>query len=320
VAQFDIARARDTGDLRYLGYAEAALSPWIAETTTPASVLVLHATILQSRHAFGAALDELARALALHPQDAQGWLTRATVLRVLGRYDEALASCRHLADLADSSVAALCTQSIRGLTGHLQEAHATIAALPLGSLAPEVRAWRYSELGEMAERLGDDAGAEHWFREGLQLAPRDMYLRGACADLLLRHGRAAETVQLLTGFESMEPLLLRLAIAHKMQGDRLAAMSESMLADAFALERARGDAVHQREQARYFLDVDPQPQLALSAAVANWQVQREPDDILVMLRAATAAHQPHAAEAARQFLGANGLEDVRLQAALEAAR
>jgi tetratricopeptide (TPR) repeat protein len=312
LAQFDISRARATGDLRFLGYAEAILEPWMNRAAVAPQVLVLHATILQSRHAFDASLDELNRALRARPKDAQGWLTRATVLRVLGRYEEAVASCDHLAPTADPAIASLCLQSLRGLTGHLREAYTVIQSLSPQELPPEARAWRYSELGEMAERLGDDASAEHWLREGLQLSPEDFYMRTACADLLLRHGRAAETLQLLAGYESMEPMLLRIAIAHRQLQDGASGQAEALLSSAFTVEQQRGDAVHRREQARFLLDVDQRPVDALAAAQQNWRLQREPDDLLILLRAAQAAHQIQAAGAALQFLKQTGLEDVRI--------
>ena len=72
--------------------------------------------------------------------------------------------------------------------------------------------------------------------------------------------------------------------------------------------------VHRREQARYLLDVDHQPAAALAAAQENWKVQREPDDMLILLRAAQAARQPAAAGAVQQFLRQTGLEDSRLDA------
>ena len=312
LAKFDISRSRATGDLRFLGYAEEILSPWMNRATVEPSVWVLEATILQSRHAFGASLVDLDRALQLSPDDAQAWLTRATVLRVLGRYREALDSCRRLAAAADPAVTTLCEEGVRGLTGHLKDAYATIVALPPQALAPEAQAWRYSELGEMAERLGDDAAAERWFRAGLQLAPNDFYLRTACADLLLRQAHATETLQLLEGYESMEPLLLRLAIAHQQLKDGSATQINGLLSNAFEVEQRRGEAVHRREQARFLLDIDRQPLAALAAAQQNWQIQREPDDILIFLRAADAAHQPEAAAPVLQFLKQQGLEDSRL--------
>jgi tetratricopeptide (TPR) repeat protein len=311
LAQFDISRSRATGDLRFLGYAEALLTPWLNRTPAPAQVLVLHATILQSRHQFRAALGELDQALRIRPDDPQAWLTRATVLRVIGHYPEALESCSHLAAAADPAIVVLCTQSVQSLSGHLRSAYAAVAALPQQSLPPEARAWRYSELGEMAERLGGDADAEHWLHEGLQVAPDDFYLRGALADLLLRHARAAETLELLHGYESMEPMLLRTTIAHLQLHDGAEGRSRELLQNAFGLEQQRGDAVHRREQARFLLDVDHQPAAALDAARENWQVQREPADVLILLRAAHAAGKPELATPALEFLHLYGLEDAR---------
>jgi tetratricopeptide (TPR) repeat protein len=312
LAQFYISRARATGDLRFLGYAEAILMPWMSRPDVPTAVLVLHATVLQSRHLFDASLTELDRALAKTPDDPQAWLTRATVLRVLGRYQEAHVSCERLAAAADPAINTLCTQGLSGLTGHLPEAYAAIAALPQQALPPEARAWRYSELGEMAERLGDDTAAEHWLRQGLAVAPDDFYMRAACADVLLRQGRAAQTLQLLAGYESMEPMLLRIAIAQRMLHDGSSAHTADLLASAFNVEQQRGDAVHRREQARFLLDVSAQPAAALAAARENWQVQREPEDLLILLRAAQAAHQPRVAQPAREFLRAQKLQDARL--------
>ena len=313
LAQFYLARSRASGDLRYLGYAESVLQPWVRHVPVPPEVLVLEATILQSRHAFDAALQQLDLALQAQPDNAQAWLTRATVLRVQGRYAEALAACGHLAAQADAAITDLCHHGVAGLSGHLRPAYAATLALPQQGLASEARAWRYSELGEMAERLGDDAAAEHWFTEGLQLAPEDFYMRAACADLLLRHGRAAETLQLLADYGSMEPMLLRIVLAHRLLGDRQGEQSRALLSDAFDVEQQRGEAVHRREQARFLLDVEQQPSAALVAAQENWRVQREPDDALILLRTAQAAHRPDAAAPALLFLQQQGLEDVRLE-------
>jgi tetratricopeptide (TPR) repeat protein len=312
LAQFYVARSRASGDLRYLGYAEAMLQPWLRQAPVAPAVLVLKATILQSRHAFGAALEQLDLALQAQPDNPQAWLTRATVLRVQGRYTEAMDSCAQLAGQADAAITQLCQQSLRGLTGALQPAYAALAALPQQALASEARVWRYSELGEMAQRLGDDAAAERWFAAGLQLAPADFFMRAACADLLLRHGRAAETLQLLAGYESMEPMLLRIVIAQQLLGDSHGEQARA-LSDAFDVEQQRGEAVHRREQARFLLDVARQPAAALAAAQENWRVQREPDDVLILLRSAQAAQRAEAAAPALLFLQQQGLEDVRLE-------
>src|SRR5258708_516897 len=202
LAQLYIKRARSTGDLRFLGYAEGVLGPWIGAAAgaaggaslaptptsmpTSADALVLHATVLQSRHDFLRALSVLEQARALRPDDAQAWLTSATVLRVLGRYEQSLSACEQVAVRADPVVAELCRQSVRGLTGDLRSAYAAISQISSQGMPAEERAWRDSELGEMAVRLGREDEAERWFRSGLTASPRDFYILAPHADLLLR--------------------------------------------------------------------------------------------------------------------------------------
>ena len=316
LAQLYIKQARSTGDLRFLGYAEAVLEPWIGPATTSADALVLHATVLQSRHDFPGALAVLERARALRPDDAQAWLTTATVLRVQGRYDQSSSACDQTAVHADPTVVELCKQSIRGLMGGLPAAYTAIKEIDSQAMPAEERAWRDSELGEMAVRLGKDDEAEHWFQNGLRASPGDFYLRAAYADLLLRNNRAREALALLKGQETLEPLLLRIAIAQKMLRDPELQSSCARLAAAFAAEAQRGDGVHRREEARFLLDVQNDPRGALAAAEENWKVQRESDDVIVLMRAAHAAGASQAADPARAFVKEHGVQDVRIAAAM----
>src|SRR5580704_18110762 len=81
-----IDRSRNDADPRYLGRAQAALGPWWDAPKPPVDVLVLRATIKQSQHEFTNALADLDLAVKLQPHDAQAWLTRTTVLTVMGDY------------------------------------------------------------------------------------------------------------------------------------------------------------------------------------------------------------------------------------------
>ncbi|GAC1453320.1 MAG: hypothetical protein PVSMB6_07510 [Steroidobacteraceae bacterium] len=315
LAQFYIGQARSTGDLRFLGYAQGVLAPWVAQATPVPAALVLQATLQQSRHEFAAALATLDRSLAARPNDAQAWLTRATVLRVLGRYAEAARACEQFSRWADPALGLICEQGIKGLTGQLGAAYARIAALSTQGMLDGERAWRAAELGEMAVRLGREADAERWFRDDLRLNPDDFYARAAYADLLLWQHRSAEVLTLLKDKESIEPLLLRLAIAQKQRSDAGLARSSELLQAAFTAESERGEPVHRREQARFLLEVQERPREALAVALANWAVQREPDDALVLVNAARAAGSPQAAEPVLQFARAQGLSDARLPAA-----
>jgi tetratricopeptide (TPR) repeat protein len=315
LAQFYLQQSRSSGDLRYLGYAQATLAPWVAQNPPVPDVLVLQATLQQSRHEFAASLATLDRSLAARPHDAQAWLIRATVLRVLGRYAEAAAACERFSGLVDARLGALCVQSLRGLNGHLESAYAELLQVPVQGWRNAEKSWLYSELGEMAVRAGRDDEAWRWFELDLRLVPNDFYVRAAYADVLLRQGRAAETLALLQGRDSIEPLLLRMAIAQRQLRDPGLALSRERLRAAFAAETARGEAVHRREQARFLLEVEDQPQPALDAALENWSVQREPDDVLVLVNAAGAAGNLAAAAPALDFMRAMALSDARVKAA-----
>jgi tetratricopeptide (TPR) repeat protein len=315
LAQFYIRQSRLSGDLRYLGYAQAVLEPWLTRSPAIPDVLVLQATLQQSRHEFAASLATLERAQAVRPDDPQALLIRATVLRVLGRYPEAGAACEQFSRWVEPRLGALCIQSLRGLNGHLESAYAALLQLSSQGWLNSEKSWLYSELGEMAVRLGLDADAERWFQQDLKLVPTDFYVRAAYADLLLRQARPGEALALVQGYESFEPLLLRIAIAQRQLHDPRQAQSSARLRAAFAAETQRGEAVHRREQARFLLDVEDQPKLSLAAAIENWAVQREPDDVLVLVNAARAAGNTAAAVPALDFVRACGQSDVRVNAA-----
>jgi tetratricopeptide (TPR) repeat protein len=315
LAQFYIQQSRLSGDLRYLGYAEAVLTPWVKQNPPLPDVLVLQATLQQSRHEFTASLATLERALAARANDAQALLVRATVLRVLGRYSEAGVVCEQFARIVEPRLGAICIQSLRGLNGHLESAYLELTQVSSQGWLNSEKSWLYSELGEMAVRLGKDADAQRWFQQDLGLAPADFYVRAAYADLLLRQGRPGEVLTLLQGYESFEPLLLRIAIAQRQLHDPRLQESSARLQAAFDAETQRGEAVHRREQARFLLEVEDQPTLGLAAAIDNWAVQREPDDVLVLVNAARAAGSPRAAEPALDFVRTQGLRDVRVNAA-----
>ncbi len=317
LARLYIQEARSSGDLRFLGYAEGTLAAWVKPGAASADALVLQATIQQSRHDFAGALDTLRQALVLRPQDPQAWLTSATVLRVLGRFDEARGACRRLSLSVGAAVMELCSRPVDALSGSLAASYERVRDVSSPGMPNDERAWRDSELGEMAVRLGRDAEAEHWFKNGLQFSSNDFYIRAAYADLLLSQGRARETLVLLQGRESLEPLLLRVALAQRVLRDPGLTESRARLSAAFAAEAQRGEGIHRREESRFLLDVVGDARGALRAALANWQVQHEVDDVLVLIRAARGAGEPSAAAPAMQFVRQHHLEDVRIAAAME---
>jgi tetratricopeptide (TPR) repeat protein len=313
IARAYIERSRRDGDPRFLGYAEGVLQPWWSQSAPPPPVLLLRATLLQSRHRFPEALRDLDALLAIQPGDAQALLTRATVLRVLGRYAEAGESCARLRGSVDEFVAALCAESVRGLNGDLRAAARALDAIAAGSAGqdPAVRTWYRAERAEMAERLGDDAGALALYRVALAEDPEDPLLRAAAADLLLRSSRPQEALDVAGQDPLADVLRLRTALALRALS-RPRADLEAALSDSYAAAHRRNEDVHLREEARFSLEIAKDAPRALALAQQNWSVQREPADARLLKLAARAAGQNDAADPVREWLRESRLEDARL--------
>jgi hypothetical protein len=113
-----------------------------------------------------------------------------------------------------------------------------------------------------------------------------------------------------------DALLLRRAIALKALGDRRAGEIAARVRERLLAGERRGPGLHAREQARFALDVDGQPQAALDLALRNWALQREPADAVLLQRAARAAGNTPTARAARDELQRlqreSGWQDARL--------
>lgn len=322
-----IERGRRFGDPRDLGTAQAWLQPWWSDPAAPPGVRLLKATVLQALHDFDPALTELERLLAARdlaaPLRAQAELTRASVLQVRGRWDEARAGCERLAAAAISrSHGQACLAELDSLQGRdavSAPARDRLMALDRSPQAPH--AWLALLQAELAERQGwPEAGALY----GKALALDDgLYVRAAYVDWLLDAQRPVQAAALLRAGQPMETdallralpdaLLLRLAIAWRRMGDPKAAEAAREMQARFDAAALRGDTTHARERARFALDVRGDAGAALREAVSNWTVQREPSDAVLLARAAKAAGQPAAAEPARTFARERGLTDHRMK-------
>ena len=317
LAQRYIGLARSETDPRYLGYAQAALAPWWRQATPPVPVRLLRATILQSTHQFGPALQDLDAVIAQEPGNGQAWLTRATVLTVQGDYAQATASCARLSALTTQLVTVTCIANVASVTGRAasSERLLDLTLQRSAGAAPELESWALTLLAEMATRRGETALAEARYKKALARQPRDSYLLGAYTDFLLDQRRPQEVVKLLKDQQRIDALLLRHALALQalpgQQAPFQAAKAE--LAARFHAAMQRGDTVHQREQARFALFLQQDLPAALQLAQKNWAIQKEVPDMRILLEAALAARNYAAAQPVLAWVAANGVEDVALQ-------
>lgn len=299
---------RAGGDPRLLGRAQATLGPWWNEPSPPPQIRILRATLKQSFHDFEGALKDLE---AADPLDAQAWLTRATVLSVLGRYPEAQASCEKLAGLASAVVAGVCRAQLMGLTGQAKEAVALLESL---QPAPAEQAWVLSVRGELERWSGDDTRALASLEQALSIDPTDTYSRLLLAQLLLDGGQPARAAKLFEGKTVNDGELLMWVLALKAAKAPEYDARRAELDERVAANRQRGETLHQREESRYALALEGDVTKALALAVDNWAVQREPADARVFLEAAVAAKDAKSAAPVLQWLAQTNFSEPRLRA------
>jgi tetratricopeptide (TPR) repeat protein len=314
--------AREQGDARYAGYAMGALQAWEATppAQTPPAVLVMRATVAQFLHDFDGAEATLRMALARRPDDAQAWITLATILRVRGRYKESDAACRSLGRTGPAFYGVACLAENAGLRGNHADARQALQALLADPALRDAdkagtRQWLLTSVAEVEELAGRQAEADAAYRKAVA-AQRSGYLLLAYSDYLQRVGRHAEIPTLLANEARSDAVLLRLAIAGAAARDKRARAEADELRERFeaAALRPGTTALHAREEAMFALDVQNDPKRALELARLNLRLQREPIDFLVFARAASAANDTAARDEVKALMQQIGLKDARVDA------
>ncbi len=304
------------GDPRFYGYARAAIRPWWEADNPPAAILKVRAKLKEKEHDYDQALADLELVLKQKPRDVQTWVEKANIYRVQGKYAEAKQACDTLSEFAGSTRTLMCRVPILAVTGHAEEAYASITELlPTAKQRwPSAVQWVLTMQASLATALGHDQLAEQHFQEGLANHPGDKYLLRTYADFLLDRDREEETLSLLHEHTADNGILLRAAIAARRAGhEKQAKEWQKHLENRFEEIRLRGNQPHGRFESRYALELKDDPQLALQIALTNWQKQKEIRDTRNALEAAVAAQDPAKAEPILAFLKEHGTEEVTLQ-------
>lgn len=314
LAKAYIDYGRSTGDARYLGRAMAVITPAMRQQPPPISVMLVHATILQSMHFFEASQKELAQILKRDPGSAQAWLTLATVAMVQGDDTLANRACVNLANTGGDFMGMVCSASLRSVTGRGEQAYVLLKMVedPGPKAPPAIRSWLDGLLADIAARLGRYDEADAYFRKALQWAPGDNFLLADYGEFLLSQGRPQDAIALVNGDRQSDTSMLILVAAETALGMPQAAKDVANMDARFQSMAQRGDHVFMREQAAYLLHVKHDPQAALAMAEQDWKVQRAPKDVRGYLEAALAAHKPEAAAPVLAFIAHNHLSDVTI--------
>lgn len=316
LARQDISVARQTGDTRYWGRAQAALAPWWDRADAPVELAVLQATVHGGRHEFAASRAVLTAALARTPAFAQGWLNLASLERLSARYAESLAACEGVARAGQALYAEACRLETKSLQG--QHALATQGFQGLLSRAGDAdqRSWLLSLLAESQERAGEDAAAADAYARSLK-AQTDLYTAIAYSDLLLRTGKTTQAGQILARLPETDAVVLRRGTVWKRLGDARWVEQRQLLKTRVEELQRRGDdpSLHGRELALAALWLDADAAQALPLARSNLELQREPLDWWVALQSARLAKDAAAVAEIEAAIRAAGLHDARLASA-----
>lgn len=316
VARRYLEQARALGDPRFVGLAAAAVQHWADPATAPAPVVLMQATLQQYQHDFDGAGMLLERLLKRQPNDAQAWLTLATVRRVQGRYDASDAACRSLAIAAPGLYAKACQAENDALRGRVDEARGAFRGLlATPAIDAGTRGWLLTSLAELEERAGNAGAADTHWRAALQTDP-GQYTALGYADFLIENGRYQAALAMLVGLPRSDAVVLRQAIAGALGGGTSAAADAGEMRERIDLanQRPGTKTVHGREQAMFALWVERQPGRALELARVNVAQQREPVDLLLLAQAARAAGDASALREAQALRRSVGLHDRRVDA------
>lgn len=297
-AQVYFEKGRHNSDPRAIGSAQRLLKYWENKETIPIAVLLLRAKILQYRHHFVAARQDLKQLLKVDKQHAEAWLTLAFVERVQGHYKQALIAC-NAAKKQQPIAGVLCQTSVFSLQGKLKLAYQKLTNLPYVNATTQQ--WQYTEMAIIQSRLGYTNQAQKHFQQALLIPQRDPYLLAAYADFLLANQQAKTAFELLQDQIEDDSLLLRALLAAQVINAPEVSQWSRILQARFETAVLRQEFVHQREAARFTLFVEQKPQAALVLAQANWAIQKEPEDALLLIQAAQVAKQMDAAKPAQQW-------------------
>lgn len=303
------------GDPRFIGYAQAALTPWWTMPEPPVPVLVLRATLRQYNHDFTSALADLAEATRREPRNGTAWSLLAAVHMVQAEYPTARQECKNLHGLASELIVLACVATVDNLSGQAEQSYSALqkAYETTPNTTPGEKLWVLTRLAEMADRLGRSNESEVYFKSALRLDISDAYLLAVYAEFLLDENRYNEVIKLLKGKERSDVLLIRLAMAEKALAAPLAQEHEAAIRARFDAARMRGDKLHIQDEARFQLVFLNNTREALRLAQENWQTQREPSDARMLLEAALGAKNPAAARPALDWFVQAHIQDRHLK-------
>lgn len=303
-----LATAASTGDARLVARADQLMATLPPGQAAQSGALKARAYIAQYQHDFSAALRALDAVVDAYPRDAGARLARSQLHLVMGRLDLARSDCAALVVGIDSGRGQVCLAAFTLRRGDLDAAIGLAERWLAAAAEDDILRFHVLLLRAEAATRGGDAEAERWFRQALQLAPRDVralvpyarYLRA-----MDRHAEAVALRQLAPGNDSLQ--LQATLAAWEGRRPQAGAMAEATLG-RYRRARSLGAEPELREEAEFLLVVRREAGGALALARRNFRTQRDHEDVQILIESAIADNRPDALEPLRRWAKAQDLE------------
>ena len=280
-----ITEFRRTGDDRFLDRAWERLEPLLRDGTNDPHLLIEAAAVAQSRHEFDLALSLVDQSLRIDANNDQAWLLSASIHLVRGNADQAAQACNQLHNVP-LLVMITCDARVSIARGNTDEPLRRLTALldsaAGATLDEDLRAWSLSVAGDAAVTI-DSEQAIALYERSLRIAESSQ-VRAALVDVLLTENRLEDADIVLDAGTDALPLAIRRMIVAKRTGHGSAGREIAAADHEFRHWIEKGDWLHAREMARFYLDVVERPELAQRLARINLGLQREPEDLLLAHR------------------------------------
>lgn len=250
-------------------------------------VWLLWAKVQQHHHDFESALVALDRVFNSRPGDVEARLLAARIHLIQGHPDQAHEHCIALLGNADLMTTSACALEVASYRQSLENSYQVLQDLVKREGLPgdERGPWITQILADMALRLNRLDEADSWIDKDLDGASVNYLLQWSDVQLAMGHHRGV--IEVLEPLVMSAPgiddsLALRLAIAEqRTTGDRW----QNYIEGRMTLRLQRQDTHHAADLARYYLEVEPQPEKALHWAEVNWETAREYSDRQLLLQA-----------------------------------
>jgi len=290
-----LREANRPGQSRFYGLAQASLQPSITKGTANSDVWLAWAQIQQHQHMFADSLVALEKVFQRDPHNITANLLAARIYLIQGNQQQARIACAHLLGHSDLLTASACLLEITSQAPEkLRESYQQLQHIAAreGLAGDERASWIAQLLADMAMRLGDYKAAVQWLTPQLNNASVNLLAQWAQAQLA--QGNYQEVITYLSPILSNAPeqddaLLLSLALAEKsLSNNPLNAHHkhwQTQLAERVALREQRQDKQHANELARFYMEVDTQPEKALYWAQVHYENSHEASDRQLLERA-----------------------------------